>query len=296
MALESLENRINIKDLSLEVSDQEAELSFDIEREVTESDWKIMLTELDKLAQEKHWEIFLKQAAYMISALPESQHANEVREKYYTNDQQILRKLQDYENDLDKYSIFCEYLKYIMPKSDLASQPDLDMWGHLKNNFSDSTIVPMQRFSARSLLEQGVRMKLLFPEDEKEFQVINNFKDNTGLIDKELNEFRTKNRWASLARLASRAALLLPKQTYSPNITQKDWTEMKGTWEVMKSTIVPISKSFDWGDYMQMASDMKYLTAKKIEIIDGKIEAEYPDSSEIVTKQPNNSLPEQRKF
>jgi hypothetical protein len=278
MVLGNLESSIDIRSFSAETPNQPPELSFDIHEMVREEDWSKMMAALDLFREHDNPKDLLELAKGMKLAFPERAEEFEKFKDYLHS--KFRGSTPNFGmHDFSLYEPFVlnrERLKFLYPDINISDNDDYMFLARYVEKISSSVSNVALNTDSLWLL---VRIKLLFPEEYKSEDLKQYVNDDLWhRTEKYLNGLRDKKVWFLFIDIAARAAMLFSSK-YKVAITPKEWAEIKSICANIKPEINLAGSGTTRNIFIETAGNMRLLTAKKVEIANGKLEVIYPSGN-----------------
>ena len=270
------ENRpINIKRLVIESPEPRAELPFDSERDITEEDWKMMQTELDKARRDGEHLRYITQAFPMKLLDPRL---------HITLSEENISEIREYPEQA-KWAEFVYYFsqaKIIDPSLPMSIDDyddeyigDYNTWAAIEDALAGeknmvSSFIPLA--NAIRIIDTSVSI----PIGEEMLQDCK----------KTLAQYREEQIWTVFSAFAANLRLLCP--SFDLKLSKEDWKGMHEELDVVRRKNLSII-------FAEHAANMSILAAEKVEITDQGIQLTMPKrKQDLKTQIP--PIPEPKKF
>jgi hypothetical protein len=292
MALESLENRINITQLSVEQPKVEKPVLFDQEHDLDEKTWQSML---EQLAKEKDDMVKIIDMAESLVIL-----APERREQLPSSLEVVgtgLLNITDKPIEVsaatkvdvafnEDFSDTMCTLKTLFPEKvhqlsldDQTHDKLINLYDFLKSRRQDEA-------ETRKVLRLAASIKFLFPQFGDEWSEITKRGTEVDIMGTEvLDRLAVSKKWGQFAFVSRQLRYLFPEDRLDASNV---------AWEGMRAALER-RRNKDWLLYAELAANMKVLTAEKVTITEQGLELVMP-TAQAQLAQPIPQMPEIKNF
>jgi hypothetical protein len=300
MALESFENRIDIKNLTVEQSTEKTVGSFNPEQEFSDQDWRGMLNELSKSRKNLDETFkFARLGAMCSIVFPDKRSELQLDDEAWDKIKGLLERTKSSALKEDKvpYSWTRELL--ILLRNSRISFPE--------QNF-DFILTPEvklkinKRIEALKVLTKGLEYRtveyihaladylVVFPEADlvQQYGAISQdkIKDALGAA--------KKDSWAGLAGTISEIKLL--KDLIGAEQVLPTAAEWKNIHQALKEAVKTCQTKGEWSEALDLASSVKIINATSAKITEQGIELSFGLHPDKWKEQAKPTIPEQKNF
>lgn len=270
--------RINIKDLIIEEPEEKSEPYFDVEKDVTAEDWRMMRKELYKEQKLGNWARFLSVVKYM----------------------KILNPNYNISIGYDIKEGIREELEIHKQRSEWAAITEMAMDMKMLDptfslNLDEFTLERMQKDAFKEhnklwtdYVDQLVALKVFDQKLEVHLGT-----EGLEKMDLSLNVAKAKEKWEEFAELAAAEKVL--NLSLNVEVGQIEWQNMKNILESYRE------KHKEKGEYYEkafamLASRMKILAAQEVKVRENGLEIKMPEKKAPTMETEGQSIPEIRNF
>lgn len=244
-------DRVNIHELTIEDPEQQSELPFDPERDITPKDWEVMESAISRA---ENWHDFSAIAMRMKILDPQVKHEFYREERQRTGMEKELEYLRTNNNGGSwiSFSAHAMAMKILNPEAN-ADLNDTD-WKNMKDQLAEWKGIGSWDYFG----PMAMRMKILNPKidlglDRSAWQ---------GMKD-ELHSRKAKDHIGVFSSLAMSMKILDPNQDLE--IDQTDWQNMKDKLDKLSKGQGTVIEGFS-KDFSSLAMAMTILAAEEVKV------------------------------
>jgi hypothetical protein len=273
-------DKINIHELAIEDPEKQAELPFDVERDITPEDWEGMENGLQKIRnwdRDDKWGYFSHHA--MCMKILDSNIDLGLDQDSRDGLIQHLRTWDSIDTNLKWSNLPGQAVcgKILYPDMDLGF--DANSWQEMSKKLQ----VRRERGSWDDFADYAMEIKILNPKmdiklSENDWEGMENI----------LEDFRRKGLWGSFADHAQAMKILNPNVEL--NLDRAAWQGMRMALEKSREE----GQKFEWRGFSSLAFAMKIIAAEKVEITDEGLRLTMPEKKSLQSETP--PIPETKQF
>lgn len=268
------EKDLNLKNFTIQEDEPEQELEFDVEKEISERDWREMKKELEWYRKSKNWYRFATLAMCMSNLKPDKKAELHIDDSW----QEMLDELEI--DGTIMYRGLASSMAILRPEKREELVFD-EMWQiekkEMKTKKMETMVNSIKAEDPIDFIYSAYNLLVIQPQKKEELELDDKVWQKMKIV---LNEKRNIF-LGSFIELAMRTFVFWPDRKNELNIDHEAWKEMKNELKKRRNVLDKTLLGF-----AELAMSMYILSADRVKITDQGLELEMPEKESHQQKIP----------